>query len=227
MEWVQFRGRRAVQVETDQLRMTVTQEGGHIAELLHKDTAISPLWVPEWPSLEPSAYSPVRHPEYGGGPESQLLAGLLGHNICLDLFGATDPEEAAAGIPVHGEAPVGRYNIEPTDTGLMMEVTLPKAELTFQRSLELADDGVVCFSESVHNCAATDRPIGWTQHVTLGAPFLERGNTRFLVSATRSKVYERPFNDGLGMQVAGAEFDWPLCLKSGYKRTIHKMRYRI
>jgi hypothetical protein len=51
MEWVQFRGRRAVQVETDQLRMTVTQEGGHIAELLHKDTAISPLWVPEWPSL--------------------------------------------------------------------------------------------------------------------------------------------------------------------------------
>jgi hypothetical protein len=85
MEWVQFRGRRAVQVETDQLRMIVTQEGGHIAELLHKDTAISPLWVPEWPSLEPSAYSPVRHPEYGGGPESQLLAGLLGHNICLDL----------------------------------------------------------------------------------------------------------------------------------------------
>jgi hypothetical protein len=70
MEWVQFRGRRAVQVETDQLRMTVTQEGGHIAELLHKDTAISPLWVPEWPSLEPSAYSPVRHPEYGGGPEA-------------------------------------------------------------------------------------------------------------------------------------------------------------
>jgi hypothetical protein len=70
MEWVQFRGSRAVQVETDQLRMTVTQEGGHIAELLHKDTAISPLWVPEWPSLEPSAYSPVRHPEYGGGPEA-------------------------------------------------------------------------------------------------------------------------------------------------------------
>jgi hypothetical protein len=106
----------------------------------------------------------------------------------------------------------------------MMEVTLPKAELTFQRSLELADDGVVCFSESVHNCAATDRPIGWTQHVTLGAPFLERGNTRFLVSATRSKVYERPFNDGLGMQVAGAEFDWPLCLKSGYKRCCCKAK---
>jgi hypothetical protein len=114
----------------------------------------------------------------------------------------------------------------------MMEVTLPKAELTFQRSLELADDGVVCFSESVHNCAATDRPIGWTQHVTLGAPFLERGNTRFLVSATRSKVYERPFNDGLGMQVAGAEFDWPLCLKSAtndplYVRNVIGRKYFI
>jgi len=42
----------------------------------------------------------------------------------------------------------------------------------------------------VQNLTAWDRPIGWTQHVTLGPPFLERGVTQFRASATRSKVLE-------------------------------------
>ena len=47
--------------------------------------------------------------------------------------------------------------------------------------------------------------------MTLGAPFLARGETRILLSADRSKVFEKDFNDGLGMQVSGAGFDWPMC----------------
>jgi hypothetical protein len=206
-----FHGRRTAQLETDEVRLTVTEEGGHVAELLDKKTGISPLWIPRWKSIEPSEYSSARHPEYGGGPESQLVAGLLGHNICLDLFGSPDPEESAAGIPVHGEAPVATYEVEGDDSELILSAVLPKAELTFRRSLKLAGDGVVCFSESVHNHACTDRPIGWTQHVTLGAPFLERGNTQFIISGTRSWVYESDFNNGLGMQMSGAEFNWPFC----------------
>lgn len=206
-----FHGRRAAQLETDELRLTVTEEGGHLAELLHKEAGISPLWIPQWKSIEPSEYSPVRHPDHGNGPESQLVAGLLGHSICLDLFGAPDPEESAAGIPVHGEAPVATYKVEGDDSELILSAVLPKAELTFRRSLKLAGDGVVSFSESVDNHACTDRPIGWTQHVTLGAPFLQHGNTRFIISGTRSWVYEGDFNNGLGMQMPGAEFDWPLC----------------
>jgi hypothetical protein len=31
-----FHGRRTAQLETDELRLTVTEEGGHLAELLHK-----------------------------------------------------------------------------------------------------------------------------------------------------------------------------------------------
>jgi hypothetical protein len=62
--------------------------------------------------------------------------------------------------------------------------------------------------ENVENLTAFDRPIGWTQHVTLGPPFLEKGVTQFRASATRSKVWEGDFgaDDRL---VAGAEFDWP------------------
>jgi hypothetical protein len=42
----------------------------------------------------------------------QLLAGLMGHNLCLDIFGGPSDEEAAAGLSVHGEASVAPYEIE-------------------------------------------------------------------------------------------------------------------
>ena len=53
-----------------------------------------------------------------------------------------------------------------------------------------------------------DRPIGWTQHVTFGPPFIERGATQFRSSATRSKVFEADFGAAAYLQ-AGAEFVWP------------------
>src|SRR5260370_33386673 len=91
-----FRGRRASAIENDRLRVTVLHEGGHIAEILDKATGVSPLWIPPWPSIEPSTYDRARHPEYGNDSESKLLAGTMGHNQCLDIFGEPSEEEAAA-----------------------------------------------------------------------------------------------------------------------------------
>src|ERR1700761_965875 len=127
MKQVLFRGRRGAQIESGEVCLTVTEEGGHVAELRHKETDISPLWLPHWPSIEPSTYSPERHPEYGGDAESQLLAGIFGHNLCLDLFGGPDPEEAAAGRTVHGEAPIAAYRISGSDDSLLMQTDLTRA----------------------------------------------------------------------------------------------------
>ena len=143
MKQVDFNGRRAAQIESAALRIIVTQQGGHIAALLDKNSGISPLWIPNWPSIEPSEYSPARHPEYGDGAEAQLLAGIFGHNICLDLFGGPDEDEAAAGIPVHGEAAVAPYQMSGDESHIVLQADLPKAELTFERKVELAADGVV------------------------------------------------------------------------------------
>jgi hypothetical protein len=33
------------------------------------------------------AHTPEKHPEYGTGSEAKLLAGLMGHNLCMDIFG--------------------------------------------------------------------------------------------------------------------------------------------
>src|SRR3954462_12381477 len=104
-----YRGRRAAILENDALRVTVLREGGHIAEIFDKRTGVNPLWTPPWPSIEPSTYDPARHPEYGEGIDARLLAGIMGHNLCLDVFGAPSAEEFAAGVGVHGESSVVAY----------------------------------------------------------------------------------------------------------------------
>ena len=210
MAQTMYRGRRVVQVENDSIRVTVLAEGGHIAEILHKRTGVNPLWTPPWPSIEPSQYDPEKHPEYGRNAESRLLAGIMGHNLCLDIFGGPSDEEAAAGLDVHGEASVAAYEIESIAAGLAARTILKQANLQFERTLSLDPDGItVRIAETVENLSATDRPIGWTQHVTLGPPFIEGGVTRLECTATRSKVYETDFTGGKGAMKTGAEFDWP------------------
>lgn len=204
---VLYRGRRAAVLENEALRLTVLEEGGHIAEIFDKRAGVNPLWTPPWPSIEPSLNDPAAHPEYGGGPDAQLLAGIMGHNLCLDTFGAPSPEELAAGIPVHGEASVVPYGIRKIDGCLVTAARLPRAGLLFERRIELRGRAVR-IKESVENLSDTDRPIAWTQHVTLGPPFLERGTTQFRASATRSRVFESQFGDA-DYLVPAAEFNWP------------------
>jgi hypothetical protein len=207
MQNATYHGRRAVAIENDHLRVTVLEGGGHIAEILDKKSGVNPLWTPRWPSIEPASYDRARHPDYGSGAESKLLAGIMGHNICLDFFGGPTDEEAAAGLTVHGEAPVVAYAIEKSDGGLLMRAELPLAQLRFERRVDLQDRRVR-IRERVENLASQDRPIGWTQHVTLGAPFLGKGATEFRASATKSLVYANPFGDHDYLK-RGAMFDWP------------------
>ena len=107
----EYRGRRAAIVENDALRVTALEEGGHIAEIFDKRSGVNPLWTPPWASIEPSTYSPARHPEYGDGSDAMLLAGIMGHNLCVDIFGGPSDAEAAAGLTPHGEASVVRYEL--------------------------------------------------------------------------------------------------------------------
>jgi hypothetical protein len=195
--WVSFHNRRAAQIENDGVRLTVTAEGGHIAEILHKPSGVNPLWIPPWPSIEPSSWSGEKHPEYGADAESKLLSGIMGHNLCLDLFGAPSPDEAAAGMTVHGEASILPYQISFNDCELTAGCFLPAAQLQFERCIRL-DGARVFITETAENLAMLDRPIAWTQHVTLGPPFLEKGVTEFRVPGTKAR--------SLG---ADHDFEWP------------------
>jgi len=206
-----YRDRQVHVLENDRLAVIVTVEGGHIAALTEKRTGVNPLWSPPWPTIEPSAWSQATHPEYGSDAESPLLSGILGHNLCLDLFGAPTAEEAAAGMTAHGEASIRTYDVDDTGRSLLFRVDLPIAQLHFERLLELPEDSdTVKITETVTNLTGCDRPIAWTQHVTLGAPFVEPGKTRFACTATRSQVFPVDFTNGFGYLQPGAEFEWPL-----------------
>ena len=204
-----YQGRRAVSIENDRVRVTVLEGGGHIAEILDKATGVNPLWTPPWPSIEPGEFNHSTHPGYGSGPaESRLLSAIMGHNLCLDIFGGPSPEEEAAGVIAHGEGSSAIYQITDDQSSLVMRARLPIAQLAFERRISIGGHAVR-IRETVENTAGIDRPIGWTQHVTMGPPFLERGMTEFRASVTRSKTFEGAFGSADYLR-PGTEFDWPM-----------------
>ena len=92
-----YRGRRAATLENEGIRVTVLAEGGHIAEVLDKQTGVNPLWTPPWQSIEPSSYDAIGHRDaYGHGVDARLLAGIMGHNVCLDIFGGPSMDKVMA-----------------------------------------------------------------------------------------------------------------------------------
>lgn len=204
-----YRGRHAFALENEHIRVTVLVEGGHIAELLHKPSGVNPLWTPQWPSLEPSQFDPAKHSDtYGAHAESKLLAGVMGHNLCIDIFGGTSDAEAAAGLTPHGEGSIVPYSISITGDELVAQAAFPQARLSFERRIRLHGH-VAAITETVTNLLATDKPTAWTQHVSLSAPFVVPGETEFRIPGTRSKVYEDDFAGEFGAYQPGAEFDWP------------------
>src|ERR1700691_5146444 len=157
MTEIRYRGRRATSIENELVRVTVLHEGGHIAEILDKESGVNPLWTPPWESIEPSTYEARKHPEYGADAESKLLSGIMGHNLCLDIFGGPSEKEAAAGLTVHGEASVAVYEVTAADGELTERARLPQAQLRVERRIRLAGR-IVEIAEAVENEASTDRP---------------------------------------------------------------------
>jgi hypothetical protein len=110
-------------------------------------------------------------------------------------------------MPVHGEASIVHYDVHVAANELVMRAHLPLANLEVERRIEL-HDRAVRIRETVRNLGGIDRAIGWTQHVTLGPPFLKKGVTQFRASATKSQVMGGTFGTA-DYLVPGAKFDWP------------------
>ena len=93
-----YHGRRAARIENAHVRVTVLQEGGHIAEILDKASGVNPLWTPPWPTIEPSALRRrPRRRRTATAPMHACSPGIMGHNLCLDIFGPPSDEEARRG----------------------------------------------------------------------------------------------------------------------------------
>lgn len=208
MTAISFMARQGTRLENEMLRVTVLHQGGHIAEVFDKRAGVSPLWIPHWPSMEPSEFDKEKPDRYGTGDDAKLLAGIAGHNLCLDLFGGPSHDEAAAGFTVHGEASVNQYDVTESNGELITRLTLPLSQLEFSRSIQLHGEHVR-IRESVENLTAMDRPLAWTQHVTLGPPFLDPASTLFNASMTRSIAFDTDTGSDAYL-CPRTEFAWPM-----------------
>ena len=47
----------------------------------------------------------------------------------------------------------------------------PVAQMRFERQIRFGGERAIEIRETLENLSAADRPIAWTQHVTLGPPF--------------------------------------------------------
>ena len=165
-----FRGAAPRRSKTDCLRVTVLEGGGHIAEVFDKRAGVNPLWIPPWPSIEPSTYVADGDETYGAGGESQLLSGIMGHNLCLDIFGGPSAEEEAAGLQPHGEASLAPYQLTRGRPASRCATMLHEARLAVERRISCRGSAVRIV-ESVENLSATDRPVGWTHTSRSDRPF--------------------------------------------------------
>ena len=134
------------------LELTVLSTGTTFASVVLTDDPekLSPLWNPMRMAREAGEKS-----EFGGG---------LGHFICVDGFGEVSHEEAAAGLPGHGEAhrapfEVKFYNKEGRTTVLTLSTKLPLTQELFTRTVRMVDGENVIHVESELGRGSTFRVL--------------------------------------------------------------------
>jgi hypothetical protein len=211
---VNWNGRKGYVLGNSVVRMTTLTGGGHISDFrLEQSPVVNPLWTPPWKTIDPQSYREKIHAsKYGTITEGKLLSGIVGHNICLDYFGSPSTEEAQFGLSQHGEAPSSRWRkaagaVTQQRVALTLEVNLPVAGLKVSRIIELRkDESVAYVTEVVENRRKADHFFHWTQHVTLGTPFLTANDSMISLPGTRGYTGDEGTPPLLA---AGEEFEWP------------------
>lgn len=198
----EFESRPATAFENDKIELLVLNRGGAFASLLLKDDPVkmNPMWNPAL--LARQANQPAR------------FGDSFGHFVCVDGFGPTSKEEAAAGFQGHGEAHRQAWEqVAAEKTGRIQKIkwraSLPIVQETFTRQLELVDGEQVVYVESeLESLTAFDRPINWAEHGTIGYPFLTPEKT--VVDASVGRCQTRPHNDARPHRLLSTqEFQYP------------------
>jgi len=205
---IQWRGRDAARIANGLIELIALKDGGHFAEFrFHEKSgrlALNMLWDAPWMSFEP-----------GPRPKEELAqtAGLTGHGLCFDYFGAPSGKEAELGFPPHGEAASQRWNVQPQSDPMSAacrwEVRLPNAQLHFERTTNLHDDEtVVSVEETASSEQDVDHACHWVQHATFSPPFVSAADSSFAVSGMRGLTAPEPYEGG-SLLSSNEEFLWP------------------
>lgn len=199
----QLHNRSAWVLDNGLLRVGLLSGGGHIAEVrLQTGDPVrdrNPMRIPHYPTIDPQTYQDEKHNVvYGDDPHRFLSSGYMGHLLCFPYYGpVSSPEEVAAGLGNHGEAPVVEWQelerrITPEAIVFRYGAELSKTHFRVARTVTLRrGEAYIHVAETVENLLAVDRPVMWMQHATFGPPFIEPGKSILRSSAVRGQAGDR------------------------------------
>jgi hypothetical protein len=216
-EAVQWKGREATRLANGVVEIICLTGGGHMASLrlLNEDGSHSEnlFWEAPWKTQDPvEEWSDRLSLGYGPVEIGRFLASYTGHALCLDYFGAPSKKSVSAGLSLHGEAAITRWNVKPDASSEKAScgwhVRLPVAQLSFKREIRLGErQSVAYLRETVGNETSADHRCDWVQHATMGPPLLQPGESTVIASARRGLTgtsYERHC-----LLAPQSEFEWP------------------
>lgn len=177
---------KPIVLANDKLEFTISPMGGQFSKITLKD----------------------------GDPISPIAA--ISHFLALDGFGAPSTEEAALGMPFHGEANRRIFDVIATSGPaplrlVTMRTSLPLAQETLTRTIEVVNgENIVYVTSDLESVLTVDRPVSWAEHATIGPPYLERAKVAVDMPAIDCRV--RPFKPGNipGHLVYNKDFKWPM-----------------
>lgn len=212
-----WRDRPAFCLNNGVIQLTTLTGGGHIADFRLLDpigSGVNALWEAPWPTMDPDKFRSSHIRKYGPTPVGKFLAAFTGHAVCVDYFGGPSPAEAAQGLALHGEAANSRWKLlgreqSSAEARLSLAARLPSAGLRFRRDLRLRrNESVVYVEEGLTNDRAQDHFFHWTQHVTLGPPFLHPDESVIALPGTRAITWPHGY-EGASLVEDNQEFTWP------------------
>jgi hypothetical protein len=178
---IEFGSHPPLVLSNGKLELTVALTGATLANLtlLDDPDRLSPLW------------NEARADHKAGGPAA--AADAFGHFLRLDGFGGSSQAENKARYPFHGEASTQHFEVlmstkVPPISVIMFGAQLPLGNELVTRMVQMVDgESVIYIETQVDNLLASDRPVSWAEHATLGPPFLEPGKVIVDMPAARCR----------------------------------------
>jgi hypothetical protein len=225
---VRWKGREATGLSNGVVELIALTGGGHLASFRFLEGTGRPahnvIWEPTWPTYDPVPSPPDEVLQrYGPKGVNLFLAAYTGHSLCLDSFGEASAAQIEAGLGLHGEAPVARWNVSKQDQlagpACRWDINLPAARLAFGRNIRLGDkESVAYVEETVRNeDRGHEHAFDWVQHATFGPPLLKEGESKLIASAKRGITWPLGYEDA-SLLAGEREFVWPFAPYEGAER---------
>lgn len=217
---VLWKNRQGYRISNGLIEMTVLLGGGHIADFRQCGFAVNALWEAPWTTIDPQNFASSEHARlYGEAPVGKFLSGYTGHALALGYFGMPLPDEAARGLPLHGEAASAAWDVTQVQehrsfASLQLRADLPAYRLRVQRKMTIGSGALtLAIQETVSNQSEEVREIQWVQHSAFGEPLLAPRDASLYIPAERAKTWPLGY-EGHEMLPDNCEFAWPI-IESG------------